>query len=91
MIYLFLTREAEDSSKAKGPASMRTFTESQKSQKTVKSMIETKSGDKIKEQGGKKNKNAKKEGKCRRWSWTLVIIFTYISSNGTGVTNQPRL
>uniref|UniRef100_A0A8C4ZG54 SRP receptor subunit alpha n=1 Tax=Gadus morhua TaxID=8049 RepID=A0A8C4ZG54_GADMO len=56
-----LLREAEDSSKAKGPASMRTFTESLKSQKTVKSMIETKGGDKVKEQGGKKNKNAKKE------------------------------
>jgi hypothetical protein len=45
---------------------MRTFTESLKSQKTVKSMIETKGGDKVKEQGGKKNKNAKKEGKCCR-------------------------
>uniref|UniRef100_A0A8C5C4N9 SRP receptor subunit alpha n=1 Tax=Gadus morhua TaxID=8049 RepID=A0A8C5C4N9_GADMO len=61
-----LLREAEDSSKAKGPASMRTFTESLKSQKTVKSMIETKGGDKVKEQGGKKNKNAKKEGKGGR-------------------------
>uniref|UniRef100_A0A667XH93 SRP receptor subunit alpha n=1 Tax=Myripristis murdjan TaxID=586833 RepID=A0A667XH93_9TELE len=56
-----LLRDAEDSSKARGPVSMRTFTESQKSQKTVKSMIETKGGDKGKEQGGKKNKNAKKE------------------------------
>lgn len=56
-----LLREAEDSSKAKAPATMRTFTESQKSQKTVKSMIETKDGDKSKEQGGKKSKNAKKE------------------------------
>ncbi|XP_056467026.1 signal recognition particle receptor subunit alpha [Gadus chalcogrammus] len=59
--FTMLLREAEDSSKAKGPASMRTFTESLKSQKTVKSMIETKGGDKVKEQGGKKNKNAKKE------------------------------
>lgn len=54
---------------------MRTFNESLKSQKTVKSMIETKGGDKGKEQGGKKNKNAKKEGKwnVRRsnesWFW----------------------
>lgn len=40
---------------------------SQKSQKTVKSMIETKDGDKNKEQGGKKSKNAKKEGEnCER-------------------------
>uniref|UniRef100_A0AAX7TD88 SRP54-type proteins GTP-binding domain-containing protein n=1 Tax=Astatotilapia calliptera TaxID=8154 RepID=A0AAX7TD88_ASTCA len=54
---------AEESSKARGPAGMRTFEQSGKSQKTVKSMIETKGGDKGKEQGGKKNKNAKKEGK----------------------------
>ncbi|KAM6946195.1 signal recognition particle receptor subunit alpha isoform 1-T2 [Aplochiton taeniatus] len=56
-----LLRDAEDSSRARGPGLMRTFNESQKSQKTVKSMIETKGGDKAKEQGGKKNKNAKKE------------------------------
>ncbi|XP_052387381.1 signal recognition particle receptor subunit alpha-like [Carassius gibelio] len=56
-----LLREAEGSSKAKAPVSMRTFNESQKSQKTVKSMIETKDGDKSKEQVGKKSKNAKKE------------------------------
>ncbi|KAG7278499.1 hypothetical protein CRUP_004108 [Coryphaenoides rupestris] len=59
--FTMLLREAEDSSKARGPVSMRTFNESVKSQKTVKSMIETKGGDKTKEQGGKKNKNAKKE------------------------------
>ncbi|XP_016093160.1 signal recognition particle receptor subunit alpha-like isoform X1 [Sinocyclocheilus grahami] len=57
-----LLREAEVSSKAKAPASMRNFNESEKSKKTVKSMIETKDGDKSKEQGGKKSKNAKKEG-----------------------------
>uniref|UniRef100_A0A671L7H8 Signal recognition particle receptor subunit alpha-like n=1 Tax=Sinocyclocheilus anshuiensis TaxID=1608454 RepID=A0A671L7H8_9TELE len=57
-----LLREAEGCSKAKASVSMRTFNESQKSQKTVKSMIETKDGDKSKEQGGKKSKNAKKEG-----------------------------
>ncbi|XP_016318791.1 signal recognition particle receptor subunit alpha-like isoform X2 [Sinocyclocheilus anshuiensis] len=56
-----LLREAEGCSKAKASVSMRTFNESQKSQKTVKSMIETKDGDKSKEQGGKKSKNAKKE------------------------------
>lgn len=43
---------------------MRTFKESEKSQKTVKSMIETKGGDKGKEQSSKKNKNTKKEGEC---------------------------
>uniref|UniRef100_H3CY85 SRP receptor subunit alpha n=1 Tax=Tetraodon nigroviridis TaxID=99883 RepID=H3CY85_TETNG len=56
-------REAEYSSKARSPALMRTFKESEKSQKTVKSMIETKGGDKGKDPVGKKNKNAKKEGK----------------------------
>ncbi|KTG26705.1 hypothetical protein cypCar_00042258 [Cyprinus carpio] len=56
-----LMREAEVSSKAKAPVSMRNFNESEKSKKTVKSMIETKDGDKTKEQGGKKSKNAKKE------------------------------
>lgn len=57
-------REAEESSRAKARASMRTFNESQKSQKTVKSMIETKDGDKIKEPGGKKSKTPKKEGEA---------------------------
>ncbi|XP_042342703.1 signal recognition particle receptor subunit alpha [Plectropomus leopardus] len=56
-----LLREAEESSKARSPAPMRSFQESKKSQKTVKSMIETKGGEKVKEQGGKKNKNTKKE------------------------------
>ncbi|CAB1349095.1 unnamed protein product [Coregonus sp. 'balchen'] len=60
--FKLLLREAEESSKARGPTSMRSFNASLKSQKTVKSMIETKGGDKGKEQGGKKNKNAKKEG-----------------------------
>ncbi|XP_042269609.1 signal recognition particle receptor subunit alpha [Thunnus maccoyii] len=59
--FKMLLREAEESGKARGPAPMRTFKESEKSQKTVKSMIETKGGDKGKEQGGKKNKNTKKE------------------------------
>uniref|UniRef100_A0A3B5KUC7 SRP receptor subunit alpha n=1 Tax=Xiphophorus couchianus TaxID=32473 RepID=A0A3B5KUC7_9TELE len=57
-----LLREAEVTSKARSPVPMRSFKESEKSQKTVKSMIETKGGDKSKEQGGKKNKNTKKEG-----------------------------
>ncbi|XP_062274988.1 signal recognition particle receptor subunit alpha [Scomber scombrus] len=59
--FKILLREAEDSGKARSPAAMRTFKESEKSQKTVKSMIETKGGDKAKEPGGKKNKNNKKE------------------------------
>uniref|UniRef100_A0AAX7SYP7 SRP54-type proteins GTP-binding domain-containing protein n=1 Tax=Astatotilapia calliptera TaxID=8154 RepID=A0AAX7SYP7_ASTCA len=68
---------AEESSKARGPAGMRTFEQSGKSQKTVKSMIETKGGDKGKEQGGKKNKNAKKEGKC-----SLSVIKNKASASG---------
>ncbi|KAG7223137.1 hypothetical protein INR49_015896 [Caranx melampygus] len=59
--FRLLLREAEESSKARAPPSMRSYKESEKSQKTVKSMIETKGGDKGKEQGGKKNKNTKKE------------------------------
>uniref|UniRef100_A0A8C9YQT2 SRP receptor subunit alpha n=1 Tax=Sander lucioperca TaxID=283035 RepID=A0A8C9YQT2_SANLU len=60
--FKMLLREAEESSKARSHATMRTFKESEKSQKTVKSMIETKGGEKVKEPGGKKNKNTKKEG-----------------------------
>ncbi|XP_038123834.1 signal recognition particle receptor subunit alpha isoform X2 [Cyprinodon tularosa] len=56
-----LLREAEESSKVRSHAPMRSFKESEKSQKTVKSMIETKGGEKAKEPGGKKNKNTKKE------------------------------
>lgn len=41
---------------------MRNFEQSDKSQKTVKSMIETKGGDKGKEHGGKKSKGTKKVG-----------------------------
>uniref|UniRef100_A0A8C2ZH85 SRP receptor subunit alpha n=1 Tax=Cyclopterus lumpus TaxID=8103 RepID=A0A8C2ZH85_CYCLU len=63
--FKILLREAEDSSKARGPAAMRTFKESEKSQKTVKSMIETKGGEKVKEPVGKKNKNTKKEGSSK--------------------------
>ncbi|XP_010765570.1 signal recognition particle receptor subunit alpha [Notothenia coriiceps] len=59
--FSMLLRDAENSSKARTQGNMRTFVQSEKSQKTVKSMIETKGGEKVKEQGGKKNKNAKKE------------------------------
>ncbi|KAL0973311.1 hypothetical protein UPYG_G00201790 [Umbra pygmaea] len=59
--FQMLLREAVESSKARGPKPMKSFNESLKSQKTVKSMIETKGGEKGKEQGGKKTKNAKKE------------------------------
>ncbi|XP_047678227.1 signal recognition particle receptor subunit alpha isoform X3 [Tachysurus fulvidraco] len=51
----------ESESIAKPQKVMRTYSESQKSQKTVKSMIETKSGDKSKEFTSKKNKNNRKE------------------------------
>ncbi|XP_040901777.1 signal recognition particle receptor subunit alpha [Toxotes jaculatrix] len=61
-VFKKLLREAEESSKARSLGGhMRSFKESEKSQKTVKSMIDTKGGDKGKEQGGKKNKNTKKE------------------------------
>lgn len=55
----FLLRAAEDSGKARAPAAMKTFEQSEKSKKTVKSMIE-KPGEKQKEKN-KKNKSSKKE------------------------------
>ncbi|XP_058243228.1 signal recognition particle receptor subunit alpha isoform X2 [Hemibagrus wyckioides] len=57
-----LLRVVEAESIAKPQKAMRTYNESQKSQKTVKSMIETKSGDKSRESTSKKNKNNRKEG-----------------------------
>ncbi|XP_061575009.1 signal recognition particle receptor subunit alpha [Cololabis saira] len=59
--FKMLLSEAEKSSKARSHTHMRPFTESEKSRKTVKSMIETKGGDKVKDPGSKKNKNTKKE------------------------------
>ncbi|XP_077467303.1 signal recognition particle receptor subunit alpha [Stigmatopora argus] len=59
--FKLLLCEAEQSSKARSPAPMRSFKESEKSQKTVKSMIEIKGADKEKEQSAKKSKNTKKE------------------------------
>ncbi|XP_075046558.1 signal recognition particle receptor subunit alpha [Mixophyes fleayi] len=57
--FSFLLRTAEDSRKARAPAAMKTFEQSEKSRKTVKSMIE-KPGDKAKE-SNKKTKASKKE------------------------------
>nr|XP_056716277.1 signal recognition particle receptor subunit alpha isoform X2 [Euleptes europaea] len=60
--FLRLLREAEESSKIRAPTAMKTFEQSAKSQKTVKSMIETR-GEKPKEKAkNKKNKGSKKEG-----------------------------
>ncbi|KAK7151488.1 hypothetical protein R3I94_007964 [Phoxinus phoxinus] len=83
-----LLREAEDSSKAKAPASMRTFIESQKSQKTVKSMIDTKDGDKSKEQGGKKSKNAKKEGGDQAKAASQTVSKKTVENGGDGLTAE---
>lgn len=84
-------REAEVSSKAKAPVSMRNFNASEKSKKTVKSMIETKDGDKIKEQGGKKSKNAKKEAEsggdpAKAASQTLSK--KAVENGGEGLTHE---
>ncbi|KAG9482030.1 hypothetical protein GDO78_010977 [Eleutherodactylus coqui] len=54
-----LLRVAEKSTKARAPTAMKTFEQSEKSKKTVKSMIE-KPGEKLKE-NNKKNKSSKKE------------------------------
>ncbi|KAM9801334.1 signal recognition particle receptor subunit alpha [Neosynchiropus ocellatus] len=58
--FKMLLREAEDSSKGR-TVSMKNYKESAKSQKTVKSMIESKGGDENKDQGGRKNKSTKKD------------------------------
>ncbi|PIO33767.1 hypothetical protein AB205_0078270 [Aquarana catesbeiana] len=57
--FSFLLKAAEGSSKARPTATMKTFEQSEKSKKTVKSMIE-KPGDKTKE-NNKKNKASRKE------------------------------
>uniref|UniRef100_A0A667X9C9 SRP receptor subunit alpha n=1 Tax=Myripristis murdjan TaxID=586833 RepID=A0A667X9C9_9TELE len=82
-----LLRDAEDSSKARGPVSMRTFTESQKSQKTVKSMIETKGGDKGKEQGGKKNKNNEIWHDMLYW---LILILCHLTHSKSPKPQKPK-
>uniref|UniRef100_A0A8C5MXL1 SRP receptor subunit alpha n=1 Tax=Leptobrachium leishanense TaxID=445787 RepID=A0A8C5MXL1_9ANUR len=58
-----LLRAAEDASRVRPPGAMKTFAESQKSQKTVKSMIE-KPADRAKENNKKNNKASKKESEC---------------------------
>ncbi|XP_005991218.1 signal recognition particle receptor subunit alpha [Latimeria chalumnae] len=61
--FVSLLRAAEEGSKARAVPAMKTFQQSQKSQKTVESMIVTR-GEKGKEKGkenNKKNKNTKKE------------------------------
>nr|XP_060642941.1 signal recognition particle receptor subunit alpha [Anolis sagrei ordinatus] len=59
--FLHLLRDAEESSKVRAPTAMKTFEQSAKSQKTVKSMIENR-GEKPKEKTkNKKNKGSKKE------------------------------
>uniref|UniRef100_A0A8C9RJN1 SRP receptor subunit alpha n=1 Tax=Scleropages formosus TaxID=113540 RepID=A0A8C9RJN1_SCLFO len=72
-----LLRMAEESSRSRGPVLMKSFEKSQKSQKTVKSMIETKGGDKSKEQGGKNKKGNKKEGElcggCCSFPCRLIV------------------
>uniref|UniRef100_A0A3P9NCE1 SRP receptor subunit alpha n=1 Tax=Poecilia reticulata TaxID=8081 RepID=A0A3P9NCE1_POERE len=88
-----LLREAEETSKARSPAPMRSFKESEKSQKTVKSMIETKGGDKSKEQAGKKNKNTKKEGKqsgCLYFICILFIMMIFTTHSKSPKPQKPK-
>lgn len=76
-----MSSKAEESSKSRGPVSMKPFAESQKSQKTVKSMIETKGGDKGKEPSGKGKKGGKKEGE-------LCVLTGALYSEAWGMTSQ---
>uniref|UniRef100_A0A8C6KUA1 SRP receptor subunit alpha n=1 Tax=Nothobranchius furzeri TaxID=105023 RepID=A0A8C6KUA1_NOTFU len=84
-----LLKLAEESSKARSPVPMRSFKESEKSQKTVKSMIETKGGDKGKEQGGKKSKNTKKEGECCLLR-VVVRMFGSLLHSVANVLKSPK-
>ncbi|XP_077162572.1 signal recognition particle receptor subunit alpha [Paroedura picta] len=59
--FLRLLREAEESSKVRAPTAMKTFEQSAKSQKTVKSMIETRGENPKEKTKNKKNKGSKKE------------------------------
>ncbi|XP_051934426.1 signal recognition particle receptor subunit alpha [Hippocampus zosterae] len=77
-----LLREAEEGSRARSPAPMRSFKESEKSQKTVKSMIEIKGGDKEKDQGSKKSKNTKKEA---------PPVDLVKADQGKGTSSTPKL
>uniref|UniRef100_A0AAR2LEH9 SRP54-type proteins GTP-binding domain-containing protein n=1 Tax=Pygocentrus nattereri TaxID=42514 RepID=A0AAR2LEH9_PYGNA len=86
-----LLREAEGGSIARPQKPMRTYNESQKSQKTVKSMIETKGGDKGKEQTGKKNKQSpkpqkpkKKENRVWEMGGTSSKDLDYSETNSNG-------
>ncbi|XP_053126233.1 signal recognition particle receptor subunit alpha [Hemicordylus capensis] len=67
--FLRLLRDAEESSKARAPTAMKTFEQSAKSQKTVKSMIETR-GEKPKE----KTKNKKSKASKREASGGEAVI-----------------
>uniref|UniRef100_A0A3B3T6M3 SRP receptor subunit alpha n=1 Tax=Paramormyrops kingsleyae TaxID=1676925 RepID=A0A3B3T6M3_9TELE len=80
-----LLHKAEESSKSRGPVSMKPFAESQKSQKTVKSMIETKGGDKGKEPSGKGKKGGKKEGELR------VLTGALYTENGSQNLTQEEI
>lgn len=55
--FLLVFRDAEERTREKAPSVMKTFKQSDKSRKTVKSMIE------IRGEKGKENKKIKKEGK----------------------------
>ncbi|XP_039503557.1 signal recognition particle receptor subunit alpha [Pimephales promelas] len=83
-----LLRAAEDRSKAKAPVPMKNFAESQKSQKTMKSMMETKDGDKSKEQGGKKSKNAKKEGGDQTKAASQTVSKKTVENGAEGLTAE---
>uniref|UniRef100_A0AAY5EG04 SRP54-type proteins GTP-binding domain-containing protein n=1 Tax=Electrophorus electricus TaxID=8005 RepID=A0AAY5EG04_ELEEL len=93
--FLRLLHEAEGESVTKPQKEMRTYYKSQKSQKTVKSMIETKGGDKGKEQTSKKNKNSpkpqqRKKKENREWDMqgTNPKVLDYSRTDGIGSHNN---
>ncbi|XP_030620680.1 signal recognition particle receptor subunit alpha [Chanos chanos] len=87
-----LLREAEESSREKAPGRMRTFNQSEKSRKTVKSMIEKKGEDKSKEQSSKKNKPPPKEaeatGGAQVKTATPAVSQKPAENGNQGLTNE---
>uniref|UniRef100_A0A8D0BT67 SRP receptor subunit alpha n=1 Tax=Salvator merianae TaxID=96440 RepID=A0A8D0BT67_SALMN len=82
--FLRLLRDAEESSKARAPIIMKTFEQSEKSKKTVKTLIETK-GEKPKEKTkNKKNKGSKKEGEWVFQQASVVNTASPVSSAKKG-------
>ncbi|KAM9481126.1 signal recognition particle receptor subunit alpha isoform 1-T1 [Clarias gariepinus] len=86
-----LLRLVEAESIAKPQKAMKTYSESQKSQKTVKSMIETKNGDKSSESSAKKNKHNKKAGGGEQFESSQVSSKKPVENKNQGLSQEERI